>query len=308
MTELTELHELQIALEKIFSLKHVEDRFSGQWSTILKPITSLLNPEDKETKKLIRTCIYILYLLSERQVISYHNLIEMTMSKADRNDSIVYISKILDLGVRFNLWRYDQLPYQVENGYALNVRANYTTTDECKAALANVMYALPMVVEPVKVRDHVNNRGSGYLLTPHDSLILNGKWYEGSICREYLDTVNSVKLSLNQDVISLFQHKLDKESIINNVILNNAVNGTNTNPDYAIKQAEDNWNLLLKQTEISTKLLEGKIFYLTHKYDTRGRCYAQGYHINTQGDSYCKAMIELANKEEISQSINFNLE
>ena len=305
---MTDLHELQIALEKVFSQKCVEDKFSGQWNTVLKPITSLLDPEDKESKKLIRMLIHILYLLAERDVISYHNLIEMTMNKSDRNDSIVFVSKVLDLGVRFSLWRYDQLPDKVENGYALNVRANYTTTDECKAALANVMYALPMVVEPVKVRDHANNHGSGYLLTKHDSLILNGKWYEGSICREHLDTVNSVKLSLNQDVISLFQHKLDKESIINNVILNNAINGTNTNPDYAIKQAEDNWHLMLKQTAIATKLLEGKVFYLTHKYDTRGRCYAQGYHINYQGDSYCKAMVELANTEVISESINFNLE
>ena len=274
---MTDLHELQIELERLFSQKFVENKFSGQWNNVLKPITSLLDPEDKEAKKLTRTLVYLLYLLSEREAISYHNLIEMTMDKSDMEGSIVFVSKVLDLGVRFNLWRYDQLPLKVENGYALNVRANYTTTDECKAALANVMYALPMVVEPVKVRDHVNNRGSGYLLTTeHDSLILNGKWYRGSICREYLDTVNSVKLSLNQDVISLFQHKLDKESIINNVILNNAVNGTNTNPESAAKQAEDNWNLLLKQTEISTKLLESKVFYLTHKYDTRGRCYAQG--------------------------------
>lgn len=305
---MTDLRELQIALERVFSQKFVEDKFSAQWDTVLKPITSLLDLEnDKEAKKLNRMLIHILYLLAERDVISYHNLVEMTMNKADRNDSIVFVSKVLDLGVRFNLWRYDQLPSKVENGYALNVRANYTTTNECKAALANVMYALPMVVEPVKVRDHVNNRGSGYLLTKHDSLILNGKWYEGSICREYLDTVNSVQLCLNYDVIELFEHKLDKQSIIDKVILNNAINGTYTNPETAAKQAEDNWHLLLKQTTIATKLLEDKVFYLTHKYDTRGRCYAQGYHINYQGDSYNKAMIELANKEEISQSINFNL-
>ena len=305
---MTELYELQIALEKVFSQKCIEDKFAGQWNTVLKPITELLDPEDKEAKKLIKMLIHILYLLAERDVISYHNLIEMTMSKSDRNDSIVFVSKVLDLGVRFNLWRYDQLPSKVENGYAMNVRANYTTTNECKAELANVMYALPMVIEPVKVRNHENNRGSGYLLTKHDSLILNGKWYEGSICREYLDTVNSVQLCLNHDVIELFEHKLDKQSIIDKVILNNAINGTNNKPETAVKQAEDNWHLMLKQTEIGTKLLEGKIFYLTHKYDARGRCYAQGFHFTYQGDSYCKAMIELANTELISNSINFNLE
>ena len=146
------------------------------------------------------------------------------------------------------------------------------------------------------------------MLTKHDSLILNGKWYQGSICREYLDTVNSVQLCLNHDVIELFEHKLDKQSIIDKVILNNAINGTNTNPETAAKQAENNWHLMLKQTTVGTKLLEGRVFYLTHKYDTRGRCYAQGYHFNYQSDSYCKAMIELVNTELISDNINFNLE
>jgi len=37
--------------------------------------------------------------------------------------------------------------------------------------------------------------------------------------------------------------------------------------------------------------------YLNHKYCTRGRTYAVGYHINTQGASYKKASLELYNKE-----------
>ena len=44
---------------------------------------------------------------------------------------------------------------------------------------------------------------------------------------------------------------------------------------------------------------QGNRFYLTHKVDKRGRIYAQGYHITTQGTAFKKAMIELAEPEFI---------
>jgi DNA-directed RNA polymerase len=41
-------------------------------------------------------------------------------------------------------------------------------------------------------------------------------------------------------------------------------------------------------------------FWLTHKYDRRGRTYCVGYHINYQGTSWNKAVVEFANKEELN--------
>ena len=41
----------------------------------------------------------------------------------------------------------------------------------------------------------------------------------------------------------------------------------------------------------------GNEFYLTHRYDKRGRCYAQGYHVTTQGNPWNKAVIEFAHEE-----------
>jgi DNA-directed RNA polymerase len=43
----------------------------------------------------------------------------------------------------------------------------------------------------------------------------------------------------------------------------------------------------------------GNRFYLTHRYDKRGRTYAQGYHVNTQGNCWNKAVIELADEEVV---------
>jgi DNA-directed RNA polymerase len=48
-------------------------------------------------------------------------------------------------------------------------------------------------------------------------------------------------------------------------------------------------------------ILEGfsNEFYLTHRYDKRGRVYCQGYHVTYQGTPWNKAVLELADKEII---------
>ena len=48
------------------------------------------------------------------------------------------------------------------------------------------------------------------------------------------------------------------------------------------------------------KVFAGKDIYLTHKYDKRGRVYCQGYYISYQGTDWNKAVIELSNKEIVS--------
>ena len=64
-----------------------------------------------------------------------------------------------------------------------------------------------------------------------------------------------------------------------------------------MKQASVFYNSSVSVMEGIAELSD--VFYLTHKYDRRGRCYASGYHINTQGTDYNKAVIQLAHKEEI---------
>lgn len=49
----------------------------------------------------------------------------------------------------------------------------------------------------------------------------------------------------------------------------------------------------------STIAKQGNRFWLDQKVDKRGRMYAEGYHITTQGKPFKKAMIELANEEII---------
>jgi DNA-directed RNA polymerase len=44
----------------------------------------------------------------------------------------------------------------------------------------------------------------------------------------------------------------------------------------------------------------GNRFWLTHKYDKRGRTYCQGYHVSYQGNDYNKACIEFADGEPLN--------
>lgn len=285
----------QIELEKVLNEYAVREQYQDQWYDLIISIMNKLNLDPEEDEEIyfdtVNTFITILYILAERKQIMYHNLIEMIMDKSDIDNSISYLSSILDLGSQYGLWKYDQLPV---NDHALKVKANYLMSKECELALNQCMYKLPMIVKPRKVKYHENNRGSGYLTQSHDSLILNNKHHNSEICKEFLDIVNQVPLKLNHSVLQNYQHKIDLDSI-----KEKQSQGYTLSAGEAIILAEQNINQFNQQTEIAASILEDNPFYLTHKYDARGRCYAQGYHINYQGDSYCKAMIELAEPELI---------
>ena len=52
---------------------------------------------------------------------------------------------------------------------------------------------------------------------------------------------------------------------------------------------------------------EGNEFYLTHKYDKRGRMYTDSYYLNPQGNDYKKCMLNSADScdIELPPELNF---
>ena len=145
-------------------------------------------------------------------------------------------------------------------------------------------YLPPMVTPPRKL---VSNRSSGYL-SHNDSLILgNGNHHEGDICLDVLNIMNQVPLALVTDLLCQEEEE----------------------PTFDLDT--DDKKLQWKQFKVQSyrfyDLLcsQGNRFYLTHKVDKRGRIYAQGYHINTQGAAFKKAMIELADEEYVEGVPNF---
>jgi hypothetical protein len=139
-------------------------------------------------------------------------------------------------------------------------------------------YLPPMVCKPKKL---LNNRSSGYLFGG-DSLILKANnHHDGDICLDVLNLMNNVPLALSTEFLSTIEEVPSEAPVTQDQL--------------------DNWNRFKIQSYRFYKLMvdQGNRFHLTHKVDKRGRAYAQGYHISTQGSSFKKAMIELADKEYI---------
>jgi hypothetical protein len=145
--------------------------------------------------------------------------------------------------------------------------------------IAHSQYLPPMVCEPRKL---VSNHCSGYL-THNDSLILgNGNHHDGDICLDVLNIVNSVPLALCTDLLCQQEEE----------------------PTFDLDTPEkvEQWKYFKKQSYRFYDLIvsQGNRFWLTNKVDKRGRIYAQGYHINTQGAAFKKAMVELADEELVT--------
>jgi hypothetical protein len=161
----------------------------------------------------------------------------------------------------------------------------FDLSDDVKEMLDRFQFPLPMVIKPEKVTD---NFTTGYLTMKH-LLVLNGSEFfeDVDLCLDHLNRANAVALSMNFDVITSDQGKFVKP-----------VRQTGEDFDEykkRVKQAEQFYSTTLQVMEQIDELSDE--IYLTHRYDRRGRIYASGYHCNTQGSDYHKAVLSLANKE-----------
>ena len=165
----------------------------------------------------------------------------------------------------------------------------YELTSDVTELLDRYQFPLPMIVEPKRLTK--NHGGSGYI-TEKSNVVLNGSSvFDGEdVCLDHLNRFNRVKLKLNLDVITSPQGDFIKP---------------NRKPDEEWSDYRKRVKQAQKFYDISVEVMEGLLvlgneFYLTHKYDRRGRTYAVGYHVNSQGTDYNKACLELANEEVIT--------
>jgi len=152
--------------------------------------------------------------------------------------------------------------------------------------LERYQYPLPMLLEPETI---TRNNQSGYL-TKQSSMLLKNNHHDEDICLDHINRINLTKFSLNNEVINMIANSwadLDKQK------------DDETAADYKKRvKAFQKYDRSCK--DIFTHLnLWGNEFYLTNKYDKRGRSYAQGYHVNPQGNAWNKASIEFAHQELI---------
>ena len=155
-----------------------------------------------------------------------------------------------------------------------------TTTPQVEEALEpavdwinNTGFNPPLVEPPKPV---TNARNCGYH-TFNEPLILGGKFTKHSRPLNYpaINTLNSIQWVLDPEV-------LKEEDMVP--------------PDfnYASRQTKEEY---LRECGHVNDLLGTEPFWLAWQYDSRGRVYSHGYHVNFQSYEYRKAMLSF-NKYE----------
>jgi len=180
---------------------------------------------------------------------------------------------------QFNLCSWDQ--FQERLVMQIDIHA------DVQAEIDRYQYPPPMVIKPLPV---TTNKTTGYV-TIKGSIILKDNHHEDDTCLDHINRANKVALAINPDTARMIQNKwrgLDKQK-----------------PHEEPADYQKRVKAFEKYDSMSRDLMEGLLMmtdpiYLTHKYDKRGRCYAQGYYINTQGNPWNKAVVEFANQELVA--------
>lgn len=162
---------------------------------------------------------------------------------------------------------------------SLHIISNVQLPPKLEEYIKNATYLPPLVCKP-KALTH--NRDTPYLTIEDGSRILNKGHHSDDICLDVINIKNAVPLSLDTEFLCLVEEEPNSELDTPEKLKNWM--------DMKV-QSYEFYELMVKQ---------GNKFYLDHKADKRGRLYACGYHISTQGAPIKKAMVELYNKEVIT--------
>lgn len=192
----------------------------------------------------------------------------------DRRDAILTVAElcaVLCWTGAFTLWK--ETPES-----SMMFRSNLEFPQDLVECINRSQYLPPMVCAPKPVS---NNFESPYL-THNDCRILGkGNGHMGDLCLDVLNIQTQVPLKLDTEFLSTVEEE------------------PTFTLDTPMKLRE--WNRF-KVDSYNTYLMlvqQGNQFWLDQKPDKRGRIYAQGYHVTTQGSAFKKAMLEFANEEVV---------
>jgi hypothetical protein len=197
---------------------------------------------------------------------------------------------------------------KASSGASLMIQSRIPLPDELLEYVAHSEYLPPMVCTPKVIS---SNYESGYL-TLTDSLLLgNGNHHDGDLCLDVINKVNAVALSLDLEFLSIVEEtpkditleNIQKEAMKRGQILSDA------EAKQRMQKALENWDKFKAQSYVFYSLMaqQGNRFHLLNKWDKRGRMYAQGYHITTQGAPFKKSSIEFADPELIEVPPEYQL-
>lgn len=298
------LFQQQLAYEAKYNKMQRKRFIKEHFSVLLEPMQRELDEyrqssefkldEYNKAKKVMDIVLDVMFVLSDKPVLTINTVIQMLQEKLECFDD--FIEPIM-VGANYGL-------YQVfEDGRYWRLKRNWEISTELQQVINEFKYLNPMLVSPLKVNQRGNNKGSGYLTIGSDSLILGGIYHGNQIDSTLLDTLNSTKWELNEDVIRTIRNEWSDLDAPKKQGIDQKHD--ETAEEYAKRVASFEQYEKACYIAFAEMIKNGNKFYLTHKYDKRGRIYNCGYAINYQGNSYAKSVLNFKNKELITDEIHF---
>ena len=209
----------------------------------------------------------------------------------DKRDAIITVAEIVTV-----LCDTDAFDLIKLGKYAsLMIQSRMPLSEQLITYIVESVYLPPMVCLPETL---TNNRQSAYL-THNESVILKSyNHHDDDICLDVLNIQNAVALSLDEQFIRTFEEpEPDDLREIEDAHLY-----TELQIAQLVREKEAAWDFFkIQSLKIAALMVgQGNRFWLTHRVDKRGRIYASGYHITTQGSKYKKAAVELADREPVT--------
>lgn len=312
-----ELQSTQVQVEEAFSRKGIKKAVMAYMDTIpevqvrINQGVELLRAwcesdssyESKQTRKdhisqmdlvdlTTEVFIRIASLATETTLNNLASQLAPLMGFADTRVGIQAMAEVLAVLCDTNFYNLEK--YHINS--SIYVKSNFALPDELISYIERACYLPPLVIKPKVLRD---NRSSGYLTVKGDSLILGGghNHHSDPIALDVLNLMNRYELCLNEFMLSNVTeeptHDLDVFEVKPDKPL------TEIEYQRAVAQQKRNWAKHLDQSAYFYNhiLINNNKMFITNKYDKRGRVYSQGHHINPQGTSYKKSIIDLYNKE-----------
>lgn len=150
-------------------------------------------------------------------------------------------------------------------------------------------YVLPSIDIPLKI---TNNSMIGYK-TINQSIICGGvlKHHDKPLNLNHINRVNRTPYRVDNRIQFLVTPKFDSEPKMKD--------DGNMESELDVSKRFETWSQLMDELPAKAKLMaqNGNRFYIHHRFDNGGRCYAKAHHFNYQSIAYIKAMIQSYNKE-----------
>lgn len=217
-----------------------------------------------------------------------------TLKMADTIAAIQTMAEVISVLADAELYDIAKLSRAKDASYM--VASKYVLDDATTAYMTNTTYLPPMIHRPKKLR---HNRSSGYITQQGDSLILGGfqNHHDWDIALDALNSMNANEYELDIEILSTLDEpkpsKLDQAK---------AEIYLTSEQRKAHQDAIDNFENFKKQSYLlyTFYIYQGNSVFFNHKVDKRGRLYSCGYHLNPQGSSFKKAVLNFKSKAPVT--------